>query len=161
NQQNMRTAWLAFSGDGKTVSGSIENFNQNKFSVHVWEAATGKETANVEVVQNNQIKSALSHDGALLATWGYYTPRPNELMNANGNTPEHGRTIQIWQVNSGKEIHRIKLDRQNISHVAFAPDAKTFAVASGVASFHIFETETGKEIRKFAGRRGQISHLAF
>ncbi|MBI3410119.1 MAG: hypothetical protein HY040_17390 [Planctomycetes bacterium] len=161
NQQNMRAAWLVFAGDGKTVSGSIENFNQNKFSVHVWEAASGKETAKVEVVQNNQIKSALSHDGALLATWGYYNPRPNELMNANGNTPEHGRTIQIWQVKDAKEIHKIKLDRQNISHVAFAPDSKTFAVASGVASFHIIETASGKELRKFAGRRGQVSHLAY
>lgn len=156
NQQpNMRSMSMSFSGDGKSVSASVENFNQNQFHVHVWEAATGKEIAKVGVLQNNQIKSALTSDGSILATWGFYSPRGPEL------NPDQGRTIQLWNVKDGKEKHKIKIDRQNISSVAFAPDGKTFAVASGVASFHIFDTDSAKELRKFAGRRGQVTHLDY
>lgn len=153
---NNRLSGVAFSGDGSILVAGTDNFGQNKNVVHAWEVASGKALHNFEVVQNSQIRGVLSRDGGLLATSGFYSPR-----NGMENNPDQGRTIQLWDVKTGQELRKVKIDRNQVMAVALSPDAKTFAVASGAATFHLFETATGKELRRFAGRRGQTQLLQF
>ena len=153
---NYRLSGFAFSGDSKTIIAGTDNFGQNKNFVHAWDVASGKPLHNFEVIQNNQIRGALSGDGSVLATWGFYSPR-----GGMENNPDQGRTIQLWEVKTGKELRKVKIDRYQVNSVAIAPDGKTFAVASGSATFHLFETDSGKELRRFAGRRGQAQILMF
>lgn len=92
----------------------------------------------------------------MLATSGYYNPRKGGEINL-----ENGRTIQLWNVRTGKELRKVKIDRNPIMALALSPDGKTLALASGAATFHLLETETGKELRRFAGRRGHTQLLQF
>ncbi len=153
---NNRLSGFAFSGDGKTIVAGTDNFGQNKNYVHAWDVASGRSLHNFEVVQNSQIRGALSHDGGLLVTSGYYSPRTGAE-----NNPDQGRTIQLWDVKTGKELRKVKVDRNQIMAVALSPDGKTFAAASGAATFHLFDTGSGKELRRFAGRRGHTQCLMF
>ncbi|HWY87874.1 MAG TPA: WD40 repeat domain-containing protein, partial [Gemmataceae bacterium] len=153
---NSRLTGFAFSGDGMIIVAGTDNFGQNKNFVHAWEVATGKPLHNFEVVQNAQIRGALSNNGAVLATSGYYNPRTGME-----NNPDQGRTIQLWDVHTGAELRKVKIDNNPIMAVALSQDGKTFAVASGSATFHLFETESGKELRRFAGRRGHVQFLQF
>ena len=153
---NNRIGGVAFSGDGRTVVAGSDNFGQNKNVVYAWEVATGKLLHNFEVVQNSQIRAALSHDGMLLATAGFYN-----LRKAGEKDPDQGRTIQLWDTQTGKEIRKIKIDRNQIMAIALSPDGKNLAVASGSATYHLVDTETGKESRRFAGRRGNTQVLQF
>ena len=153
---NNRLSNFAFSGDGRILIAGTDNYGQNKNFVHAWEAASGKLLHNFEVVQNAQIRGALSHDGSVLATSGYYNPRTGME-----NNPDQGRTIQLWDVHTGAELRKVKIDNNPIMAVALSQDGKTCAAASGAATFHLFATDSGKELRRFAGRRGHTQLLQF
>jgi WD40 repeat protein len=153
---NNRLSCVSFSGDGKIIAAGTDNFGQSKNFVHTWEVATGKPLHDFEVVQNSQIRACLSHDGSVLATAGFYSPR-----HAADTNPDQGRTIQLWNGHTGKELRKIKIERNQVMAVALSPDGKTCAAASGSATFHLFATDTGKELRRFAGRRGRAQFLQF
>src|SRR5262249_41845497 len=87
-----RLASVAFSGDGKILSAGTQFFNQQQGEVHVWEVPGGKPLRRVETLQNNTVRSALSADGKVLATWGNYMSR------RPGNNLEPGQTVQLWEV---------------------------------------------------------------
>ncbi len=153
---NNRLSGVAFSGDGKVVAAGTDNFGQSKNFVHTWDVATGRPLHDFEVVQNSQIRASLSRDGSVIVTAGFYSPR-----NAAETNPDQGRTIQVWNGRTGKEVRKIKLDRNQVMAVALSPDGKLCAAASGGATFHLFATDTGRELRRFAGRRGQTQFLQF
>ncbi|MCI0639848.1 MAG: hypothetical protein L0Y72_19450 [Gemmataceae bacterium] len=154
-QQNVQPAGLSISPDGNFVAVGTNNFGQPKNSVYLFEVSSSKLLHSLEVIQNNQIKAAIAPNGALVATWGYYIPKGGE------NDPDQGRTVQVFDGKTGKELRKIVIDRNQIMGAAFSPDGKTLAVASGMASFHLFDAESGKEQRGFAGRRGQGQQLHF
>ncbi len=149
---------LCFSADGKVVAVGMIGAGSNKQAkAFAWNVATGKALGEFETVQNAACSTALSPDGKMLATWGRHVVR----MIDEDETP--GQTVQLWDIATGKELRRIKIDRPNVTVTvgAFAPDGKTFAVNSGPATFHLFDPHTGKEIRRFAGRRGVMTTLRF
>lgn len=158
--QNIRLTHLAFSGDGNVLAAATDNFGQPKNFVFAWDVTNNKAFGPFEVMQNSQIKAALSRDGSLLATWGFYNPPPGVGFQPN-NPPEQGRIIQLWDVKTGKEQRKVKIDRNHIVAAALSPDGKLLAAASGAATFHLFDADTGKELRRFAGRRGQTLVLTF
>jgi WD40 repeat protein len=148
---------LTFSADGSMVACGMNFGANNKLKAYAWEVATGKAYGPFEVMQNNSSSTALSPDGKKLATWGRHYQR------VQGEDLSPQQTVQLWEVTTGKELHKLKLDRQNvqINAVAFSPDGKQVAISSGQSTFHLYSVETGKEIRHFAGRRGQINQLEF
>jgi WD40 repeat protein len=153
---NGRLSSFRFSGDGKIFIAGTDNFGQSKNFVHAWEIPSGRRLHDFEVSQNSQIRGAISHDGTVLVTSGQYHPRGG----LEGN-PDQGRTIQVWDMNSGKELGKVKIERGPITAVALSPDGKTIAAASGNATFHLFDTLSHKELRRFAGRRGYTQLLQF
>jgi WD40 repeat protein len=154
-----RLAWPTFSGDGKVLSAGSQFFNRQQGEVHLWEVPSGKKLRQIETLQNNGVRSALSADGKILATWGQY------LSPGAGNNPEPGKTIQLWDVATGKELRRIVIDQPGYAMVAAAvlsPDGKYLAAtASGGATLYLWDATTGKELRRLAGRRGMGNHLVF
>ncbi len=157
-QKNTRLTAFSFSADAKIIAAGTDNFGQNKNFVYLWEVAGGKPVKTLEVIQNAQVKTALSADGSVLATWGYFNV-PAGLM--GNNMPEQGRTIQLWNVAEGKELRKLVVERNNVLAAALSPDGKTLAAASGQATFHLFDVASGQELRRFAGRRGQTMLLQF
>jgi WD40 repeat protein len=156
---NPRLASVTFSADGKFVSAGTQFFNRQQGEVHVWEVPSGKALRRVETLQNNTVRSALSADGKLLATWGQYSSP------GAGNNPEPGKTIQLWEVATGKELRRVRIDQPGyvmVSAAVLSPDGKYLAAtASGGATLYLWDAMTGKELRRLAGRRGMGNYLVF
>jgi WD40 repeat protein len=159
NDPNFQQAsGLTFSADGSVVAVGMSYAAVNqKIKAFAWEVATGKQFGPFEVVQNSGCSTALSPDGKRLATWGRHFPRK-----ANDDR-EPAQTVQLWDVATGKELRKFKLDRPNaqLNAAAFSGDGKTLAIASGLSTFHLIDVETGKARRTFAGRRGQVTLLEF
>jgi WD40 repeat protein len=77
---------------------------------------------------------ALSKDGKKLATAG-------------------ARGLQLWDVETGKEIRELKTPNGGVSMLLFAPDSKTLAVrGGGDRGITLIDTETGNQIRQLKNK---------
>jgi WD40 repeat protein len=163
NDENIiRTEGLSFSADGKRLAAGTSS---RRAKVHakafVWEVDTGKQLASIEVAQNVSCATDLSPDGKRLLTWGKYKPITIE-------DDDPALLVQLWDIATGKEQRRFKIDRSNtwITGAVFTAGGKEVTVASATkvnaghsVQFHVFDTESGKELRRFAGRRGLMTML--
>jgi WD40 repeat protein len=142
---------VAFSADAKTLA--IGNFN----SIVLREPATGKEIRSIKLT-SGALGLVFAPKGALLAV--------------------RGRDHQVHLIDSetGKQLHlltdsgagmaddwpgaTIRFGRPNVprAELAFAPDGKNLAVASG-NTLRIWDTATGKEQPLTDGHRGPVSNL--
>jgi WD40 repeat protein len=152
-----RLVSVGFSGDGKTLAAGTEVFGQQQCVALVWDVAGRKEVARVEVLQNYRVMTALSGDGKTLATWGMWINRGVGGI----NNQEASQTIQLWNVATGKELRRVRIEHNTIQSAALSPDGKLLAAATGGSTVYLWDTATGKETRRFAGRRGLGSYLSF
>ncbi len=152
----MRGRNLTFSADGKVIAVG-EDRAKGMPRAFAWDVATGKSLGTFPVLYNASCATALAPDGKRLATWGRHVVR------MIGEDDEPSKIVQLWDVATGKELRKLKLDRANIqiNAVAISADGKTVAVASGMSTFHLFDAETGQELRRFAGRRGATNVLQY
>ncbi len=147
---------LVFSADGSTLAAGNDTFADEPVPLPVWDTATGKLRARVVPAQNFRVGAALSSDGRALATWGqYFSPGRKDAAAER----ERGRTIQVWDVQTGKEARRLRAGSA-IARAAFAPDGRTLAVATEGA-ITLWDVATGKEVREGFAWRGQTVSLAF
>ena len=118
---------IAFAGDGQTLAAGPEKADGNTF-IYAWEVETGKRLARIAVLPNHKVSVALSPDGKTIASWGEFDRRlPHGRENQNG---EAQRTIQLWDVQSGKEIRRVSYDCGRVHKAAFSPDGRTLAAVN-------------------------------
>lgn len=149
----------SLSKDGKIVAAGSERFANNNQTgeVKAWEVASGKTFGPFETLHNYNIRAAVAPDGKTMVSWGQYLNRGAGMGN-----PDTPKTLQVWDLDKGKELRKIKLDfgpqgGALFQSVTYSPDGKTLAVASGMSTFHLVELESGKETRRFAGQRGMGS----
>jgi WD40 repeat protein len=69
---------------------------------------------------------------------------------------DSSENLQVWEVDSGKEILHLKLPtardaRSWATGLAFSPDGKAFAVRCRDDAVHVWETHSGKELHRFRG----------
>jgi WD40 repeat protein len=118
--------------DGKTlVSGSY--FEPR--TVCVWELATGRLLRSFPTSLDART-AAVSPSGAILAT-------------------VDGEEIRLWELASGRELHRLKGQRFPIFALTFSPDGKVLA-SSGSQEVRLWDPETGAEIATLPWKRRQI-----
>ena len=155
-------ARMVFAPDGKSLA-----TRDNDGVIHQWELATAKEmrkygtgsNVNQSVVVNGQLVStggcgagvAFSPDGKRIAS-------PKSILKPG--QPPLGQ-VQIWSVETGKEVQSIKDDEANGSTIAFAPDSKTLAWAAENGRIRLFDSDNGKEIRSFGQQDTSVTGLAF
>ena len=72
-----------------------------------------------------------------------------------------GKTIKLWDIATGKELHTLKGHSRYVSSVAFAPDGKSLASASPDKTIKLWDTGTGKELLTLEGHSKGVSSVAF
>ena len=96
---------LSFSANGNYLAAGSKLRNQNLVA-YVFETATGKQVAALKLPHKQAVRPVLSPDGKLLAT------------------PDEDATVQLWEVATGKELRRLRLQGKGLSQgLAFARTA--------------------------------------
>jgi WD40 repeat protein len=87
----------------------------------------------------------------------------SRLLLANDWGSPAGHPVTWWNLDTGKQRHRILLPERGAGPVAFAPNGKYFAMGCSrpSASIRLVEVPTGREVRKIEGFRGAVRSLAF
>jgi WD40 repeat protein len=100
--------------------------------VKLWDARTGALREERELPRGSSpflSPAYLSPDGRLLAAL--------ELG--------AGSALGIWDVESGKRVHRLEMpERGTIHRAAFSPDGKTLATSHRLPAVQVWDTDTGK-----------------
>ncbi|MEH1935981.1 MAG: serine/threonine-protein kinase [Nostoc sp.] len=103
----------------------------------------------------------------------YFLPKPlkghssdvnSVAFSPDGKTLASGsddKTIKLWNLASGQEIHTLEGNSDWIWTVAFSPDSKTLASGSADKTIKLWNLETGKLIRTLEGHSDGVSSVAF
>jgi WD40 repeat protein len=149
-------ASMAFAPDGKTLF--VRSVNDRV--AFVYEVETGKETRKLKAAAPPDRKGnifggagdgtaiALSADGKTIA-----------LSELEWDGQRVSGSVTLFNMETGKEIHRIDSQTNGISSVVFSPDAKTIVFNTHNA-IHVHSAETGKELRQIRANNGVLLMIA-
>jgi RNA polymerase sigma factor (sigma-70 family) len=173
---------LAFSPDGKRLaSGAFLGS-----AVRVWDVATGKELLPIAGHDGSVVSVAFCPDGKSLLSggndqtafvWDVASGKARRLFGKPGRgwfhtfafSPDGKRvatagvgTLGVWEVSSGRELHRLGSDLDVSSSLAFSADGKRLASAdesSGIIV--IWDVVTGKRVGRIQAKHSVPTPLAF
>ncbi len=130
---------IGYSGDGKSFAAS----DGDKL-VTVWDADKWTVTATLKGFETPVAMLALSPDGSLLATI------------------EDGLQVpHIWELPSGKARAVLESHGDRVTSVAFSPDNRHVASASGDETIRIWEAKAGIPGRPLHGHDGPVFTAVF
>ena len=69
--------------------------------------------------------------------------------------------IHIWNVETGKQIIRMKNCRDFMKVIAFSPDGKLLASCAWTGTIRIWDVCSGKQIKRISGNLGDTHSIAF
>src|SRR5262249_34206528 len=102
---------VAFAADGRTLATAGWDWNRMTGTVKLWDPASGRERL---ALQNDKFFAlALAPDGKTLATGGL------------------DQSVRLWDAATGEELTVLGGHTRAVGTVAFSPDGKTLASASG------------------------------
>jgi RNA polymerase sigma factor (sigma-70 family) len=139
---------LAFTPDGRAVVVSTYMNRSKTQTVRLWDITTGKEVRRFAGEQGTSDQGqsillygiALSKDGRTLAvsSGGVDTKKGGDLPGE----------VRLWDVQTGKELARLKGHTKMAIRAAFARDGVTLASGSRDHTVRIWDAKARKEIRK-------------
>jgi hypothetical protein len=80
---------------------------------------------------------AMSHDGKLVATSYFFSPKGSCSDSA----------VIIWDIAQRKELRQIEVGTENCNSVAFSQDGKTLVWQGWRSEFHVVDVASGTELR--------------
>jgi WD40 repeat protein len=142
-------SYLAFTPDGKAVLTASQDG-----IVRLWERDTGKELRRFQgppqrlpPILPQPVNGVFMPGGGTVS--GVAMSQDGKLL----ATVEAINSIQLWDVDSGKEIRRLKGPANGIATIRFAPDGKSLAARGFDRTTTIFDTQTGKQIAQIIAKQ--------
>jgi WD40 repeat protein len=153
--------------------------------VALWDVTTGRERQRIVIPSAVSPSMALSPDGRTMAVGGWswnacvklrYLDTGAERTLAAGSGPvafsPGGRrlasagpsggwaTVKIWDTMSGQELFALHGHQEPVWGIAFAPDGRTVASASGDRTIKLWDIATGAERATLRGHTDQVDAVA-
>jgi WD40 repeat protein len=124
-------------------------------TIRLYETKTGKVVHTLRGQAYSVSCLAFSPDGNLLAS-GEYDDAPDRDL--PDNKPH---TAYLWDVRTGKLLHKLPGHENNILSVTFSPDSKTLAVTGSFYQVRLWDTATGKALSRMGDSRTAYREVAF
>ena len=140
---------VAFSPDGKRLA-LARQYQYGR--VTVWDATSGAESLTLRGYTGRVWSVAFSPDGKRLAAAG---------AGASQNGQPRPVEIKVWDATSGAESLTLKGHTGGVTSVAFSPDGKRLASASGDNTVKLWDVTTGAESLTLKGHCGVVRSVAF
>jgi WD40 repeat protein len=142
---------VAFSPDGLLLASA-----GNEGQIILWDTATGQQVHRLDNHGSAVYAIAFSADGLTLAS---------------GSRDDY---VRLWRAATGKELCRfggplpqelarpqVEAPRKGVTSLAFSPDGRYLAAASGDQAIHLWDVAAGREQRRFEGHSGVVVALGF
>jgi WD40 repeat protein len=148
----------AFSPDGGTLALGVSN------DIHVFDVGTGKEGRIIRGEGGRVQSIAVSAGGKYLVAAAWGKPLVSKL--SDGRTwygTEPGSPLCLWELASGKLVHKIMLPEAMPGPVAFSAAGRHFAAGGEKPqrSVIIYEVASGKPVLRFTDLSAPAAALAF
>jgi WD40 repeat protein len=174
-------AALALTPDGQTLASASRGGY-----VRLWDVSSGRERQRIEIAGAISPSLALSPDGRTLAVGGWdrdasvklrsldsgaertlaagsgpvaFSPDGQRL--ASGGSFPGWATVKIWNTTSGQELFALHGHQEPVWGVAFTPDGRTVASASGDRTIRLWDVASGVEQAILRGHTDQVDAVAF
>jgi WD40 repeat protein/uncharacterized caspase-like protein len=144
---------VRFSPDGQLILTGSEDR-----TARLWETATGVIARSFGGYSSVVAAVAFSPDSRFILTGSGATPGETDLFDFSGERGNY--SAFLWDVSAGKAIQRFPGHPSAVSSVAFSPDSRVIATASG-DTIVLWDPASGKELRRFRSSTGAVSSVAF
>jgi WD40 repeat protein len=142
---------IAFSPDGKVLA-SLDD------PLCLWEVSSGRNLLRLKDTESKWYTAlAFSPDGRLLASGNWnHVEKNGQLM-----TSDVEPAVDLWEVGTGRKLHRLQGFSAGIEGLSFAPDGKMLATASRDHTLRLWDVETGEELYRLGDGSRRLSRVAF
>ncbi len=142
---------VAFSPDGTRLASAGGAWGTTRpGEVKVWDAATGRELADLRGHTGPVMGVAFSPDGTRLAS-----------CCAAWDSPRRGE-VKVWDAATGQEVLTLpSLQTGAVLGLTFSPDGRHLATAGADTRVRLWDLATGKELRTFDGATQNVFSVVF
>jgi WD40 repeat protein len=135
---------VKFSPDGRQIASGDGR-------IKLWDTATGRE---IRTFPNNALAYSLA-----------FSPDGQSIVSTSGapNIITAFRTVQLWDVTTGRIIKNISSDSPEVRSTTFSFDGRQILSGGGRSNgiLKLWDTATGRELRTVSGHSDQITSVAF
>lgn len=130
--------------------------------LRLWDVGTGKCVSEIKL----PLQPAASLPGVTHGQWPIamaFTPDSKSLATASGTVKDGDASPVVWDVVTGKERSRFKVEKGKALCVAFSSDGRFLAAGCGEGAnvVCVWDVATGKPICVLEGHPQPILHVAF
>jgi WD40 repeat protein len=147
------TVWsVAFAPNGRrVVSGGADR------TARVWDSWTGVELLRFTKHASNVWCVGVAPDGkrVLSSSGGSFNAVEGGWIKGDDNI------ICLWELDTGRELHRLTGHTNWVIHAAFSPDGDQVLSASGDRSVRLWDARDGRELGRLEGHTDGVHHVAF
>jgi len=142
-------SYLAFTPDGKAVLTASQDG-----IIRLWDRDSGKEIRRFQAPPQKLQPINLPRP----LPYGYGGTMAGVAMSQDGKllaTVLGNNAVQLWDVETGKEIRQLKGPPNGVAAVHFAPDGQSVATRGYDRATTVLEVETGKQLAQIKGKEPQ------
>jgi WD40 repeat protein len=162
--------YFAWSSEGKKIAAPLAENGSWWKGVRIWDADSGELLHRIEsfsgglswsprgnslaVLGDKQVHILDSVSGQRLRSWNTSFPLGSVAWSSDGRriATAGEKTVQIWAAASGRLIHTLQGHTDKVRAIAWSPDSKTIASASGGdKTVRLWDASSGKPIHSFDG----------
>jgi len=96
--------------------------------------------------------------------FGKWPPEKKYRRSSNGRylaSASADKSVKLWDVTTGREIHTLTGHASDVSSIAFSPDSRWLASGSWDKTIKIWDVQTGREVRTLEGHTHHVYTVAF